>query len=709
MRRLYYILVSLVIISMPVSLYASKVVVIGDNENILIEFLNDAGKHVEVVGDMNAALKTLCRGDGLIICADGYPSSLTPITQSDYAHLAKLSIRLFVEYPASLPNSSTPDTYTADLERGVVTSSKLGLSPMSIVGINGCQIVKAKSKKPLIVLGKVAGYDTAVFGLEDVDPIYPILFQEGKALIATTSFSNAIKGRYGPTNSWKNILSYVLGWVCSDKKFIIRNYPVDPHPAYNKNDPLPANAAELAVENAAQWLWNANLLIHPEWEKPLLKKYQPVGGDPNRFFGEPITDDMLHGDGSRGIMEGHASNVDYNGVQEYRYFVRADVHGESAFLLASAAQLTDNQDYNSTAERLLDYLFYSSCFRDGQKSEKGSNVYGLLGWSNTAPEAFFNDDNARCILGVIGATALTGNRRWDTRVVENILANYRLSSDKGFIGSCLMQSDIEEKGWKWYAERNDFVNPSPHFESWMWALYLWLYEHSGYKPLLDKAEAGLSYMMNIYPDWKVQNGIQQERARIILPLAWLVRVDDTPEHRKWLDTVVRAFLKNQDDCGAIREELGLAEFDANKLLITSNSEYGKNEASLIARNGDKVADMLYTCNFGFFALNEAYKATGLYKDEVDKLADFLVRIQVKSDAHNDLNGAWFRAFDYGRWDYWASNADNGWGAWCTLCGWIETWIAVTEYLHKNDTSYWNITDGVDMKKTLANCLWMLDK
>ena len=34
------------------------------------------------------------------------------------------------------------------------------------------------------------------------------------------------------------------------------------------------------------------------------------------------------------------------------------------------------------------------------------------------------------------------------------------------------------------------------------------------------------------------------------------------------------------------------------------------------------------------------------------MAKFLCRIQVRSDAHRELDGAWFRAFDYERWGYW---------------------------------------------------------
>lgn len=134
---------------------------------------------------------------------------------------------------------------------------------------------------------------------------------------------------------------------------------------------------------------------------------------------------------------------------------------------------------------------------------------------------------------------------------------------------------------------------------------------------------------------------------MILPLAWLVRVKDTPEHREWLDRVVSRLLENQQASGAIREELGNSStgtFGKAK----SNKEYGVTEAPLISHNGDPVADMLYTSNFAFFSLNEAARATGnsQYKKAVEKLSDFLIRIQVKSDRYAHLDGAWYRAFDY---------------------------------------------------------------
>lgn len=199
--------------------------------------------------------------------------------------------------------------------------------------------------------------------------------------------------------------------------------------------------------------------------------------------------------------------------------------------------------------------------------------------------------------------------------------------------------------------------------------------------------------MAAYPDlWHWTNGIQQERARMVLPLAWLYRVSPTEEHRAWLERITSDIARNQVECGAIREELGdpsKGSFGAERC----NADYGQNEAPLIFRNGDPVADMLYTCNFAVFALNEAACATGdpKIRKMADSLGEFLVRIQVRSESRKNVDGAWFRAFNYRNWDYWASNADAGWGAQSTLTGWIQSWIVATLALMEKGTSFWDVT------------------
>ena len=179
---------------------------------------------------------------------------------------------------------------------------------------------------------------------------------------------------------------------------------------------------------------------------------------------------------------------------------------------------------------------------------------------------------------------------------------------------------------------------------------------------------------------------------MVLPLAWLYRVSPTEEHKAWIDLITSEIAKNQVECGAIREELG----DPSKGSFgtqTSNEAYGKNEAPLIFKNGDPVADMLYTSNFAIFALNEAACATGdpKIRKMADSLSEFLVRIQSRSEGYKSVDGAWFRAFNYKNWDYWASNADAGWGAQSTLTGWIQSWIIATLALMEEGTSYWDKT------------------
>ena len=128
----------------------------------------------------------------------------------------------------------------------------------------------------------------------------------------------------------------------------------------------------------------------------------------------------------------------------------------------------------------------------------------------------------------------------------------------------------------------------------------------------------------------------------------------------------------------------------------SNQDYGGTEASLIQQNGDPVCDLLYTTNFAFLGLNEAFAATGepVYRKAEDKLARFLCRIQIGSQSHPELDGTWFRAFDFQRWEHWGSDADAGWGAWCAMTGWIHSWITSVMAMRQMNTSLWDLTADV---------------
>lgn len=680
----------LMLFSTLASAQDTQVIFSGSIKNDLYKLLDKEGIKIDKHDTPSSAIAAAPRRAAVFIVADSYPHAKVEINPTLLKSAEKKQLKLYVEYPASLPGFDIPKKpVSTKLERGIITSDIFGatLPPMSILGINDCHFLPVRVSDPLIVLAKVAGLDRAEYGIDDVEP-YPLLFEKENMLIAMTKLSNFATGRYGPDEAWKQVWTYILSWMTGNEDFEFKHWLNYISPMYARNEPLPKEAKAKSIEKGVEWFYNGRFFIHPEWKEMWLN-YQ---GDGNTPFGPPVSQDLPNGDGSLGLLEGHASNIYYDGTQQYRYWVRADAQGEAGYALAAAGKFIQNEDYREKAKNLIDFVFHNSNLRSDERSDKNSDSYGLIGWSVTHPGVFYGDDNARTVLGILGASAYLNVEKWNKEVIEAIMANFRTTGKNGFRGSRLEEKDIHEYGWKHFWER-DISNPAPHFESWMWACYLWLYDKTGYEPLLTKTKNAIRMTMEAYPDeWRWTNGIQQERARMILPLAWLVRVEDSEEHRQWLDIVVTKLIDNQVSSGAIREELGTGKGRYGR--TASNKEYGLHEAPLIFENGDPIADMLYTSNFAFFSLNEAAHATGndQYKKAVDKLSDFLTRIQVKSNKYNDLDGAWFRAFEYDRWEYWASNADVGWGAWNTLTGWTQSWIVATQVLTEQNQSYWDLTN-----------------
>src|SRR5947208_6698131 len=118
---------------------------------------------------------------------------------------------------------------------------------------------------------------------------------------------------------------------------------------------------------------------------------------------------------------------------------------------------------------------------------------------------------------------------------------------------------------------------------------------------------------------------------MLLYLMWLVRFDIMPLHRQWLKTIAADLLDAQQPCGAIQERRR-GNGDAFQ-IPQSNEAYGTSETPLIQTEGDPASDQLYTTGFALLALHEANAAGGFpdLKSAEDKLADFLCRIQTRSD------------------------------------------------------------------------------
>ena len=110
---------------------------------------------------------------------------------------------------------------------------------------------------------------------------------------------------------------------------------------------------------------------------------------------------------------------------------------------------------------------------------------------------------------------------------------------------------------------------------------------------------------------------------------------------------------------------------------------------------------LHASNFALIGLNEAYHClqgeNTTIGNALNKLEDFLIRIQSRSENKN-YSGAYFRAFDFEKFEIWGSDADAGWGAFSVETGWTQTWIATALGLKHLNMSFWDITQkNVDLK------------
>jgi hypothetical protein len=663
-------------------------VVSGRSDNDLVKLLGGAATRFDTPAE---AIEHAADTSGVLVLADDYPKTRVPVPPAAFEQAKRKNLRLYVEYPAEVPELKLGEVRRTAWERGVVSSDFFGdaLPRMRIVAPHDCHWtpVEVDPARVHLSIARVAGYDTAVYGLPKTAS--PLLFEanDGRWLVATTKLSNFVTARYAPAAEWKTI------W-----RTILRKLDPDREPPTLDHEPLvrPSNSTDEreAFDRHAAFYLRSGLLVTPDRRAEIhrLLAAGTEGTDP------PATQPA--GDGTLGMTEGFASDVRFDGRQTMRTPIRADCNAEAAMVLALSADPRSKQ----IASNLLDYTFGREMQSRGRLDPKHP-AFGLIAWGAISPAwqvGHYGDDNARVLLAAILASSAMETNRWDEHILRGLLANLRTTGALGFRGDRVDVGPLERHGWRHFRDA-ETVNFSPHFESALWACYLWAFARTGEREFLDRTVNAIRMTMDAYgkKQWRWQDNM--ERARMMLCLAWLVRVDDRAEHRAWLDTVAADLLEDQQPCGAIADRLGNPGGGGHYQIPKSNEAYGTAETPLIQANGDPVSDQLYTAGFAFHSLHEAAAATGDAKHTAaeDKLATYLCRIQIRSEKFPQIDGAWFRAFDFGRWDYWASSADLGWGAWSVEAGWGPAWTAATLALRDRKTTFWEMTATSRVKEQLA--------
>ncbi|MCP4246285.1 MAG: hypothetical protein GY778_04475, partial [bacterium] len=268
-----------------------------------------------------------------------------------------------------------------------------GLARLRILAIGGLQFVPVKTERAHIVAARVAGFDTAVYGLPETT--YPILFEhpDGDILVATTKLSHFVTGRYAPTDAWRALWQGVLRWLCRGQEVPQLTWTPTVRPSYGPDDPLPADVENQAVRRGSEWFIKSKLLVHPSREEEIARAVASSGG-----LAPTPKPDAPVGDGSRGILEAPLAIIQHDGSQLQGVSRRGDCHSESAMALAFGGKIFADAEKSQIAENLLDFWYFTS---DACRKERGDpqhGAYGLIAWGVTTPAwevANYGDDNAR--------------------------------------------------------------------------------------------------------------------------------------------------------------------------------------------------------------------------------------------------------------------------------------------------------------------------
>lgn len=624
-------------------------------QNDLYQILISHGVKVRRCGSFAEALTAAKEGGAVLALADTYPRPELVVSEQDLHQAATKGLRLYLEYPAAVAGFSLGEPRATQWER-VVTSSDFFAPEVAqhrILALHGCYYLPVQAQSPHLVVARVAGYHTAVYGLpEDASPI---LFElpDQPVLVATSKLSQFLMARYGPVPAWQAIWQTLLRWLAPDLHLPTLTWTPTVRVQAGPAEPIPAAAEAAAFDRSVGW-FREHVVFSTDWKK--------------------------------GALEGFEAGIDWRGRQYRRAWVRGDCTGESAQVFAWDWAVSGNPASRTLAGQMLDYVFSTPDFHHDDPTDP---AYGLNNWYERGP-VYYGDDNARVLLPALAAARLLDDDRWDERILRCLLANLRTTGRLGFRRARIDQHQFAEHGgWTFFREE-EHVHYAPHYQAYLWAAFLWAYALTGHREFLEKPRQALGMTMAAYPDqWQWTNGLSQEIARVILPLAFLVRVDDTPEHRGWLERMVTELTTLMQPCGAVQEKLGAAGRGAYG-PPASNEAYGTNEATLMQSPADPVCDLLYTTNYALVGLHEAAASgSSAAREAVDRLAAFLCRIQVRSEAQPYLDGAWMRSFDYKLWEYWGSSADLGWGAWSVESGWTNAWIASVLAMRGLGRSLWD--------------------
>jgi hypothetical protein len=718
-----------------------------DNNDLYMQLNIDPNLNVKRTS-ATLAISSANKNDKVLFLANS--STRTPVPLELFKQAKSVGFLAYIEFPET--RAEFRSLAINWKQRIVVTSSEMssfGLEELRILQLQGatavdfCQskkcnatinvstICKSACANSILSFAQIAGVDTAAFGVKDNEKIPLLFYNDSKnVMISAAPLSNMIKGRSAPQEAWRKLWGFILNI----------NFPrweANVRPTYSSpTAKLNTNALENAVFRSSQWISNGSKLmtvadIQSDKKYGCCKSvgdaecvlYQCTASEicPAPFKFASITNITC-------LQEGWSSIVHQNGSQHYMpLFIRTDGNAEAAMALASAATLISatnkgirghhidskaQQNWRNQAGQLLDYMFRWSSSQTYEHSNSSDPKFGIVWWNQKDAgsasggiASWSNHDygsNTGCILiGATASAALLKSHSWRNRMLYAMFAEIRTTGRNGYRPNVVSSTQLEQQGWKYFFNDETIVSGvkySPHYGAQPAAYFLFAGHSTGLKKLFH--QPAVAYIKGIMAGLKMGNwtwtqSMTNELGTLVLTLAWYVRsfpIDS--QGLIWLEMVVDRLLLHQTEFGAIKQFFGtgIEKDKCHACVPNSNAEYGDGEAPLMFSGNETITDCLYSLNFIAIGLREAFVATGKkkYSNAEEKLMEYLIRIQVTSKIHPELDGSWFRAFEYSRWEYWASDSDWGYGPWVTDDGWTNGWIQTSMALKLGNTSLWDV-------------------
>lgn len=472
----------------------------------------------------------------------------------------------------------------------------------------------SSAAKPILVFG---GHMTKHDRLEEVPSYrgydYTLWQNDEHTMICSFRFCNFVTARFAPKERWDAVAAQIISFLTG------KDVTVSTQPKVSM-DHAPQSCEE-TFHTGLQWFEQAGILLD---------------------------------DGKSGVREGLMHNISPDGVQPFYPKVRNDCSGEVGGAYFFDWYLHKNQTAYVRFHNLQEFCF------EKMYETKGLHR-GMMRWSTAEWGVCYQDDVARTMLGTLLSMQLTEDRTYLDKICTAL--DYLLLTT-GTDGLRISRTDAvhlsAEQMQALREKPSDF--PCAHHNGYYMAVLLMAYQLTGEKRYLETAQKGIETLMSVFPNTIREHSETQELCRLILPLACLYEVTKQEKHKAWLYLVVE-MLETHRFAGG-----GYMEYDTG--YQAKRSRTSGTESSLLADNGDCVADLLYSVNWLPLAFAYSYRVT---KDEKfltlwQEVVTFLSEIQTNS-SDLTLHGSWCRGIDLERREAYGMPHDVGWGPCAVESGW----------------------------------------